>query len=104
MSALQNVFTVVAQSSVRMFTDSGVSYRYEDFLQVLGYFKLLNHDPIERRKYMDILNIPGSLVNFMAGAELGRGIILTQSANYSVDDVLRIDDDADTTFNYIYCP
>lgn len=90
MNALQNVFTGVAQSSVRMFTDSGVSYRLEDFLQTLGYFKLLNHDPIERRKYMDILNIPGSLVNFMAGAELGRSIILTQSANYSFDDVLTI--------------
>lgn len=102
MNALQNVFTAVAQSSVRMFTDSGVSYRYEDFLQVLGYFKLLNHGPIERRKYMDILNIPGSLVNFMAGAELGRGIILTQSANYSVDDVLKLDDDADTTFEELF--
>lgn len=102
MNALQNVFTAVAQSSVKMFTDSSVSYRLEDFLQVLGYFKLLNHGPIERRKYMDILNIPGSLVNFMAGAELGRGIILTQSANYSFDDVLKLDDDADTTFEELF--
>lgn len=91
MNAMENVLTTVVQSSVKIFTDSS-SYRYEDYLQVLGYFKLLSHGPIERKKYMNLLNIPGTLLNYMASGELGKGVILTQSSNYSFDDNLGLEE------------
>ena len=95
MNAMENVLTTVVQSSVKIFTDSSSSYRYEDYLQVLGYFKLLSHGPIERKKYMNLLNIPGTLLNYMASGELGKGVILTQSSNYSFDDNLGPEEEGD---------
>lgn len=86
MNALQNVFTSVIQSSVKLFADNSMSFRFEDFINEVGYYKLLNQGAIERKKYTEILNITNSLVNYITSAELGKGIILTPASNVAFDD------------------
>ena len=85
-NALKTVSTFVVQSSIKLFADSQTSFRYEDFVNVLGYFKLLNQGAIERKKYTEILNISNSLVNYITSAELGKGIIMTTSSNVAFND------------------
>lgn len=96
MNALQNIFTLVIQSSVRLFTDNNAMYRLADFVNAVGYFKLLNQGAIERKKYTELLNIPNSLVNYITSAELGKGIIFTASSNMAFDDSFYTDDGDDT--------
>ena len=50
---------------------------------------------IERKKYMNLLNIPGIFLNYMVSGELGKGVILTQSSKYSFDDNLGLEEDCD---------
>ncbi len=86
MNALQDVLTMVIQSSVKLFTDKSTSFRLEDVVNAAGYYKLLNQGAIERKRYSEILNISNSLVNYITSAELGKGIILTSASNYAFDD------------------
>ena len=93
MNALQNIFTTVIQSSVKLFTDSNTSSRLADFVDLMGYYKLLNQGAIERKKYTELLNIPNSLVNYITSAELGKGIICTPASNTAFDDSFYIEED-----------
>ena len=86
MNALQNVLTFVVQSSVRLFTDQAATFRLEELVRSLGYYKLLNQGAIERKKYSELLNISNSLVNHLTGAELGKGVIFTPFSNVAFDD------------------
>ncbi|HAG69678.1 MAG TPA: hypothetical protein DCL38_06870 [Lachnospiraceae bacterium] len=86
MNALQNVFTGVVQSSVRLFTDKAAAFRLEDLTRQVGYHKLLNQGAIERMRYTELLNISNSLVNHLTGAELGRGVVFTPFSNVAFDD------------------
>ena len=86
MNTLNNVFTLVIQSSVRLFTDNAVSYRFCDFVNLMGYEKLLNQGAIERKKYTELLNIPHSLINYITGTEPGKGIICTPSSDIAFND------------------
>ena len=86
MNALKNVLTMVVQSSVKLFSESVTALRFGDVIGQTGYFKLLNQGVIERRCFSEILNIPQTLVNYITGAELGKGLILTSASNYAFDD------------------
>ena len=86
MNILENVFTLVIQSSVRLFTDNAVSYRFCDFVNQMGYEKLLNQGAIERKKYTELLNIPHSLINYITGTEPGKGVICTPSSDIAFND------------------
>lgn len=44
---------------------------------------------------MNLLNIPGIFLNYMASGELGKGVILTQSSKYSFEDNLGLEEDCD---------
>ena len=92
-NALKNVLTLVMQSAVKLFTDNGASYRTGDMVSECGYHKLLNQGAIERKAFTKLLNIPHSLVNYITGADLGRGIILTSASNTAFDDCFTDDEE-----------
>ena len=100
MNALQNVFTGVVQSSVRLFTDKTAAFRLEDLVRLAGYHKLLNQGAIERKKYTELLNISNSLVNHLTGAELGKGVVFTPFSNVAFDDNFFDEKDGDTNKLY----
>ena len=81
-----HIFTGVIQSSARLFSESAGVYRLTDMINSFGYHKLLNQGAKEREKYTQILNIPMALVNYITGAELGKGIILTPASSVAFDD------------------
>ena len=86
MNILENVFTLVIQSSVRLFTDNAASYRFCEFINQMGYEKLLNQGPIERKRYTELLNIPNSLANYITAMEPGKGILCTPSSDAAFND------------------
>ena len=86
MNDLQNIFTLVVQSSVNLFSENITSMRFADVIDGCGYFKLLNQAAVERKKYTEILNIPSALVNYITSSEVGKGIILTPASNVTFDD------------------
>ncbi len=86
MNDLENIFTLVVQSSVKIFSENMLSMRFTDILSRFGYFKLLNQAAVERKAYSEILNIPNALVNYITASEVGKGIILTPSSNVTFDD------------------
>lgn len=100
--AIKNVLTMVIQSSVKLFTDRQAVFRIEDVIRNVGYHKLLNQGAIERRKYTEILNIPNTLVNYITGAELGKGIILTTANNTAFDDNFYSEEEAEDTFYKLF--
>ncbi len=100
MNALQNVFTGVVQSSVRLFTDQSAAFRLEDLTRQAGYHKLLNQGAIERKRYTELLNISNSLVNHLTGAELGKGVVFTPFSNVAFDDNFGDEKDGDVAGLY----
>ncbi len=95
MNDLQNIFTLVVQSSVALFSENILSMRFTDVVNKCGYFKLLNQAAVERKAYTEILNIPNALVNYITAAEVGKGIILTPSSNVTFDDSFLSEDPED---------
>lgn len=96
------IFTMVIQSSVKLFTETSTALRLADLLNLFGYFKFLNQGAIERQKYADILNIPNALINYITGAELGKGIILTSASNMAFDDNFISDGDEGEEFYRLF--
>ena len=80
------VTTFVVQSSVLLFAKDSTAVYFEEFLRACSYFKLLNQGAIERKRYMDILNISGSLLPYITNQTPGKGVILTPTRNVAFDD------------------
>ena len=80
------VTTFVVQSSVLLFAKDSTAVYFEEFLRACNYFKLLNQGAIERKRYMDILNISGSLLPYITNQTPGKGVILTPARNVAFDD------------------
>lgn len=78
--------TMVVQDSIRVIANTDASIEYDYFLTLVNYFKLMSQGPIERRKYIDKLNIPDSLVPYITDREPGEGIIITPSSDIAFND------------------
>lgn len=80
------VTTFVVQSSVLLFAKDNTAVYFEEFLRACNYFKLLNQGAVERKRYMDILNISNSLIPYITNQTPGKGVILTPASNVAFDD------------------
>lgn len=80
------VTTFVVQSSVLLFAKDSTAVYFEEFLRACNYFKLLNQGAVERKRYMDILNISNSLIPYITNQTPGKGVILTPASNVAFDD------------------
>jgi hypothetical protein len=78
--------TMVVQDSVRVIANADASIEYDYFLTLINYFKLMTQGPIERRKYIDKLNISESLIPYITDREPGEGIIITPSSDVAFND------------------
>lgn len=92
--------TFVIDSTVKLLSDVNVPLRLTDFVNACGYFKLLNQGVIERKFYVQTLNIPSSLESYITTAEPGNGIILTPASNVAFDDNYS---GQNTEFYQIFC-
>lgn len=84
--ALKVPFTMVIQDSAKIVSNDTAKIEFDYLLEKIEYFKLLTQGIIERRKFIDKLDIPQTLVPYITDVEPGEGIIITPSANVSFND------------------
>lgn len=85
---LQNPITIVVQRSA-MFSDGENGYALKTLFPEIGYYKLLNEGPIERKMYADALNIQPSLLPYVTNAGIGKGLIISSSTTVPFTDNLK---------------
>lgn len=83
---IKSVLTMVIDDATKLIANDNTLYTFEEVINNIGYFKLLNQGPIERKKYTELLNIPNSLVNHITNMEPGKGLIITAYTNIAFDD------------------
>lgn len=79
-------FTMIIEDSARIVSNNNAKIEFDYFLEKIDYFKLLTQGVIERRKYVEKLAIPQSLVPYITDREFSEGIIITPSSNISFND------------------
>lgn len=85
-------FTMVMQDSAKIISNDTAKIEFDYLLEKIEYFKLLTQGIIERRKFIDKLDIPQTLVPYITDVEPGEGIIITPSANVSFNDRFETED------------
>ena len=78
--------TMVVQDGAKVASNDTAKIEFDYFLEKIDYFKLLSQGVIERRKYVEKLDIPQTLVPYITDAEPSQGIIITPSANAPFND------------------
>ena len=86
-SAIKNVATVVLQDAVGVIASSTFSsIAMEEVVSGCGYVKLLNQGPVERKKFVELLNIPNALIPYITNVEPGQGLLITPASSVAFDD------------------
>ena len=80
--------TLIIDDSVHIFTNQDASIEFEYLLNKMNYFKLFGLGPIERKQFIEKLNIADTLVPYITDREPGEGIILTSTSNIAFTDRL----------------
>ena len=85
-SLFQTVVTVSIGNTVKLLGQPSTAVALENTVQAMGYVKLLNQGPVERKRYAELLDIPNALLPYISNVEPGKGIILTPSGNVAFND------------------
>ena len=78
--------TLVIQDAVHIVTNQKAVIEFDYLLNKIRYFKLLSLGPVERKKFVERLNISQQLVPYIVEREPGEGVLITPSANIAVND------------------
>lgn len=78
--------TLVIQDAVHLVTNQKASIEFDYLLNKIHYFKLLSLGPIERKKFVERLNISGQLIPYFVERGPGEGVLITPSANIAFND------------------
>lgn len=84
--------TLVIQDAVHIVTNQNAVIEFDYLLNKIRYFKLLSMGPIERRKFVERLNISQQLIPYFVDRGPGEGILITPSANIAVNDRFEAED------------
>ena len=78
--------TLVIQDAVHIVTNQWAAIEFDYLLHKIRYFKLLSLGPVERKKFVERLNISQQLVPYFVERGPGEGLLLTPSANIAFND------------------
>ena len=78
--------TLVIQDAVHIVTNQKAAIEFDYLLNKIRYFKLLSLGPIERKKFIERLNISQQLIPYFVERGPGEGILITPSANVAFND------------------
>lgn len=78
--------TMTVQDSAKIVSNDTAKIEFDYLLEKVEYFKLLSQGVIERRKFVDKLGIPQTLVPYITDVEPSEGIIITPSVNVAFND------------------
>ena len=85
-SLFQTVVTATLGNVVRIIGEPSAAVAFEGLVQSMGYVKLLNQGPVERKRFAELLSIPNALLPYVSNVEPGKGIIITPSGNAAFND------------------
>ena len=86
-SAIRNIVTMVLQDMIGLIVSSiSHSIAVEDVITSCGYIKLLNQGPIERKKLVELLNIPNALIPYITNVEPSQGLMITLTSMIAFND------------------
>ncbi len=78
--------TLVVEDAVHIVTNQKAVIEFDYLLNKIRYFKLLSLGPVERKKFIERLNISQQLIPYFVDRGPGEGILITPSANIAVND------------------
>lgn len=78
--------TLVVQDAVHILTDENAMIELDYLIGAVKCFKLLSMGPIERKHFVERLNITQQLIPYFVDRGPGEGIIITPSANIAFND------------------
>ena len=78
--------TLVVQDAVHIVTNQKAVIEFDYLLNKIRYFKLLSLGPVERKKFIERLNISQQLIPYFVDRGPGEGILITPSTNIAVND------------------
>lgn len=78
--------TFVIDDAVHIFTNQDASIEFDYLINKINYFKLLGLGPIERKQFIEKLNIADSLIPYITDREPGEGLIITSTQNIPFTD------------------
>lgn len=78
--------TLVIQDAVHIVTNQKAAIEFDYLLNKIRYFKLFSLGPIERKKFIDRLNISRQLIPYFVEKGPGEGILITPSFNVAFND------------------
>ena len=78
--------TMVLEEPVKVVTDDDAVIELEYLLKKISLFKILSVGPIERKYFVEKLNIPKILVPYITDREPKEGIIISPSLNIAFND------------------
>lgn len=93
MEKLQILSTFVIQDVAHIVADQDASIEFDYLLAKVNYFKLLSQGPVERKRFIERLNIPDTLVPYITDREMGEGVIISPSTNIPFNDRFVGDED-----------
>ncbi len=85
--------TMVLEEPVKIVTDDDAVIELEYFLRRIQLHKILSLGPIERKYFIEKLNIPKILVPYITDREPKEGIIVSPSLNIAFNDHFENNDD-----------
>lgn len=92
--------TFVIDDAVHIFTNQDASIEFDYLINKMNYFKLLGLGPIERKQFIEKLNIADSLIPYITDREPGEGIIITSTQNIPFTD--RIEGEEHSFYKLFY--
>lgn len=78
--------TLGLQDVVRIVTNQNASIEFDYLLTKIQFFKLFSLGPVERKRFVDRLNISQQLIPFFVNQEPGVGVLITPSGNIAFND------------------
>lgn len=78
--------TLVIEDTVHIVTNQKAVVEFDYLLNKIRCYKLLSLGPIERKKFIERLNIPQLLIPYIVDRGAGEGVLITPSANIAFND------------------
>ena len=96
---MQVALTLVLDDPVHIVTDQDAAIEADYFVRKVSFFKFLSMGPIERKWFVERLNINQTLIPYMADREPGEGVLITPTLNVAFTDHF---DDGDSAFYEVF--
>ena len=83
---LKTPITLVVEDAVHIVTNQRAVIEFEYLLDKIRCFRLFSLNPIERKKFVEKLNISRQLIPYFVDRSAGEGVLITPSFSVAFND------------------